>query len=336
MPSVDFDQSVGFALPTQPVSWNRRDVLLYNVGLNVPPAELEYLYEKTDNFRPIPTYPLVLGFKGTSDEVTDFNEYAAGREIPGFPTLDPNTLVHAEQSLDIHRPLPILSGPGWKLRKRVSGVHDKKTGLILEQEVKLIDPVGRLVATMVGSSFYRGQSQGTNYSKTLITNRPATLTPPSRDPDYKMHVITSPAQAALYRLSGDYNPLHIDPSIGQNGGLGGVILHGLCSYGLAARAILKSVDDKDGQEVDQGGTKASYGIKPRAELKSISARFTSPVKPSSELITQIWFVEKTKLEGIGQEIVIAFDQVIAQTGKKSLGGGRAVVLLREYEVTSRL
>lgn len=161
---VDFDKSVGFGLPTQPVSWNRRDVLLYNVGLNVPPSELEYIYEKTDAFRAIPTYPLVLGFKGTSDEVTDFADMVGGRgEIPGFPSLDPNTLVHAEQSLDIHRPLPVISGPGWKLRKRVSGVHDKKSGLILEQETQLIDPVGRLTATMVGvSSVGAGWAQKNN------------------------------------------------------------------------------------------------------------------------------------------------------------------------------
>ena len=85
---INFDLSVGHSLPTQPVSWNRRDVLLYNVSLNVPPSELEYLYEKTDNFRAIPTYPLVLGFKGTSEEVTDFADMVGGRgEIPGFPSV---------------------------------------------------------------------------------------------------------------------------------------------------------------------------------------------------------------------------------------------------------
>lgn len=113
-------------------------------------------------------------------------------------------------------------------------------------------------------------------------------------------------------------------------------MHGLCSYGLAARAILKSVDSQDGIEVDQAGTTSSFGIKPRAELKSISARFTSPVKPSSELVTNVWIVERTPLEGIGEEITVAFDQVIAQTGKKSLGNGRAVVLFRKVEVNARL
>lgn len=131
-------------------------------------------------------------------------------------------------------------------------------------------------------------------------------------------------------------PLHIDPKIGKDGGLGGVILHGLCSYGLAARAILKSVDSQDGMEIDAAGTTSSFGLKPRAELKSISARFTSPVKPSSELITRVWIIERTQLEGIGEEVVLAFEQVIAQTGKKSLGNGRAVVLFRKTEVNSRL
>ena len=120
---------------------------------------------------------------------------------------------------------------------------------------------------MIGSAFYRGGGQGTNYSKTLI-KKPPTVKTPSGPPTFTAKEKTSPAQAALYRLSSDYNPLHIDPEIGAKGGLGGCILHGLCSYAFAARAVLQSVSATDGQS----GT-------PATELKLMSARECLPLSP---------------------------------------------------------
>lgn len=316
---VDFDQSVGFVQPSQPVSWNRRDVLLYNVGVGVGPEVLDYNYEKSEAFRPLPTYPLVLPFKGDSQEVNDFAELVSGRgEVPGFPSLDPNTLVHAEQSLVVHRDLPTHSGPGWQLKKKITAVHDKKTGLILEGTSVLVDPVGRTYATMVSSSFYRGGGQGTNYSKSISGEAkvPAAKPPPGREsqPDFSQSDKTSPAQAAVYRLSGDYNPLHIDPAIGANGGLGGVILHGLCSYGFATRAILRSVNPQDG-----------VAGAPVTALRKLSARFTSPVKPGDELRTDVWVLSKDDKQG---KFELAFEQTNLASGKKSLGGGYAEVIVK--------
>lgn len=132
--------------------------------------------------------------------------------------------------------------------------------MIVENEQRLISPVGRTHAIMIGSAFYRGGGQGTNYSKSLI-KKPPTVKIPSTSPTFTLKDKTSSTQAAIYRLSSDYNPLHIDPEIGKNGGLGGCILHGLCSYAFAARAILQSVSSNDGQP----------GA-PAAELKIISAR----------------------------------------------------------------
>ena len=194
---------------------------------------------------------------------------------PGFPNLDPNTIVHGEQSIEILRPIPTFSGPGWKLRKRISAVHDKAKALILETEIKLISPVGATHARMIGGTFYRGGGQGTNYSKTIVQKPPGGGKVPDREADLSVSEKTSPSQALLYRLSGDYNPLHIDPEIGARGGLGGVILHGLCSYGHAARAVLKAVEPNDGK---RGA--------PAATLKVFNARFTSPVKPGDELNTK--------------------------------------------------
>ena len=226
---VDFDQSIGHTEPDQPVSWNRRDLLLYAVGIGCSEKSLDYVYELSSGFRPYPIYPLVLALKGTSQDITVFSEMIGSRQsVPGFPSLHPNTIVHGEQSIEILHDIPSVSGEGWKLKKRVVAVHDKPTGLIVENEQRLLSPVGRTHAIMIGSTFYRGGGQGTNYSKSLIT-KPPTAKVPSSAPTYKVKEKTSPAQAALYRLSADYNPLHIDPEIGKQGGLGGCILHGLCS-----------------------------------------------------------------------------------------------------------
>ncbi|PWZ00515.1 hypothetical protein BCV70DRAFT_199790 [Testicularia cyperi] len=311
---VDFDQTVGYDNGDQPVSWNRRDLLTYAAGIGAGAEDLDYVYELMPGFRAFPTYPVVLGLKGTSQDTTLFREMVSSRSsTPGFPALDPNTIVHGEQSIVIHEPIPIVSGEGWKLKKRISAVHDKPSGIILETEVKLVSPVGRCHATMIGNAFYRGGGQGTGYSKSIASKPPSPKTP-ERNPDFVHSEKTTPAQAVLYRLSGDYNALHIDPSIGKNGGLGGVILHGLCSYGFAARAVLKSVDAQDG--VPAHITKS----RTRAELEAFATRFTSPVRPGDELETRVWFLgdKNGKKE-------IAFEQVVKNTGKKSLGGGYALV-----------
>ncbi|KDN39085.1 hypothetical protein K437DRAFT_270392 [Tilletiaria anomala UBC 951] len=306
---VNFDLSVGFTSPDQPVSWNRRDLLLYAAGIGAGPEDLEYTYEALDSFRAFPTYPLVLSLKGEAQDTTIFSEMVSSRAgTPGFPVLDPNTIVHGEQSIEIIRPLPIVSGPGWKLRKRVCAVHDKGNALILETEIKLISPVGAVHAVMIAATFYRGGGQGTGYSRSIIRKPPGAGKPPACAPDLTLSEKTTPAQAVLYRLSGDYNPLHIDPQIGARGGLGGVILHGLCSYGHAARAVLRTVEPQDGK---RGA--------PAAQLKMLNARFTSPVKPGDELETKVWKVGEK--EGA---IELLFEQTIVG-GKKSLAGYAQVI-----------
>lgn len=259
---VDFEKSVGHTEPDQPVSWNRRDLLLYSVGIGATAKQLDYVYEQSSGFRPFPTYPLVLGLKGDSQDVNVFAEMISSRgAIPGFPSLHPDTIVHGEQSLEILHEIPISSGKGWKLKKRVVAVHDKPNGLIVENENRLVSPVGRTHAIMIGSAFYRGGGQGTGFSKSLVEKPPVVKVPSSSSPTFILKDKTSTSQAAIYRLSSDYNPLHIDPQIGEKGGLGGCILHGLCSYAFAARAILQSVVSSDGKP----GSSA-------AELKLMSAR----------------------------------------------------------------
>lgn len=313
--NVDFNKTVGHDAGTQPVSWNRRDLLTYAVAIGVGPKDLDYAYEREAGFRAFPTYPVVLGLKGTSQDTTVFSEMVSSRSaVPGFPTLDLNTIVHGEQSIEIHAPIPVVAGEGWKLEKRISGVHDRPNGLIMETEVRLISPVGRNHATMIGSSFYRGGSQGTGFSKSLSPKLPSPKTP-SSNPDFVLSEKTTLQQAMIYRLSGDYNPIHIDGGLGEKVGLGGTILHGLCSFGFAARAVLKAVDANDGVPAN------TTGAKTRFELEAFGVRFTSPVKPGDELETKVWLLGEKEGK---QEI--AFEQFVKNTGKKSLGAGYARVV----------
>ncbi|UZJ56855.1 hypothetical protein CBS101457_006175 [Exobasidium rhododendri] len=305
--NIDFDKSLGHTEPDQAVTWNQRDLLLYAVGVGCSEKALDYVYELSSGFRAFATYPLVLGLKGTSEDVTLFSDMIGSRQsIPGFPSLDPNTIVHGEQSIEVLQPIPVSSGQGWALQKRVTAVHDKPTGLIVENEQKLVNK-GVTYAVMRGSAFYRGGGQGTGYTKSIVSKPPSAKVPSSA-PTYTLKDKTTLTQAALYRLSSDYNPLHIDPKIGEKGGLGGCILHGLCSYAFAARAILASVNPTDGQT----GSAVS-------ELKMMSARFTSPVYPGQELETSVWHVGEK--DGC---IEVAFEQSVVG-GKKSLGGGYALV-----------
>ncbi|KAE8222959.1 hypothetical protein CF319_g3924 [Tilletia indica] len=314
---IDFARTLGHASEDQPVAWRKRDLLLYAVGIGAGPDDLSYVYEGNPNWRPFPTYPLVLPLRGDDDDVNVFAERISGRaKLPGFPSLNPNTIVHGEQTLQILKPIPAVSGKGWKLKKRISAVHDKGKALILETEVTLVSPEGEPYAVMVGSTFYRGGGQGTGFSKSIpSSNTKPADSPPKFDtsgktaPDFELKEPVIPAQAALYRLSGDYNPLHIDPVIGQKGGLNGVILHGLCSYAFATRAVLRAFDPYDGQPGKESGVQLEY----------ISARFTSPVRLGDTLLTRVWKDPQGQGEGW-----CAFEQVIIKAdgsqGPASLRG----------------
>lgn len=93
MAAVDFNLCIGHAEPPQPVAWNRRDLILYALGIGAGPDDLAYVYEGTRNFRAVGTYPIVLGLKGDGNDTNVFSDMVGGRSAtPGFPKLDPNTI----------------------------------------------------------------------------------------------------------------------------------------------------------------------------------------------------------------------------------------------------
>jgi len=261
---VDQEKAKGHKFPARKVSYNRRDLILYALGVGA--SEQAFVYENSSNFAALPTFPVVLGFKGESSDIVPFGQGGSvGTDIPGVPKFDLNMILHGEQSVEIVRPLP-LSGY-FENRATVLGVYDKGKGATIETETVLADSKGQVYAKLVSSTFVRGLG---GFGGEKQPKAPE-YTPPQRVPDAVAEYKTSELQAMLYRLSGDYNPLHADPKIAKKVGFPAPILHGLCSYGVAARAILKQFAGND-----------------VTRFKDIKVRFASPVFPGETLVTEMW------------------------------------------------
>lgn len=303
--SVDLSKAVGFKFDDEPVSWKKQDLLAYAVGVGAKATDLPLVYELDKAWAPLPTYPVVLGLKGNDDDVTLFTSKVRTSNVPGLPKLNPGRVVHGSQAIEILKEIPAGSGKGWKLTGKLSGIHENKSGIIMERESVLIDPHGTPYAKLYSASFYLGaKGTGEKFSKVISGPPQAKPVPKDRAADWVIKDQTTPEQAIIYRLSGDYNPLHIDPKVGQASGFPGVILHGLSTFGFAARGIISAVGGND----------------PRS-LKFFGTRFTSPVLPGNALETHVWEVGK----GPDGTIEVTFITKNVTTGKPCLGGGVAYI-----------
>jgi acyl dehydratase len=231
--------------------------MLYALGLGcgAQADELRFVYEK--DLQALPTMAVTMG-----GAANDFIEKGG---------IDYTMIVHGEQRLTLHRPLP----PTGKMISdaRCLGVIDKgkEKGALVNVETTVRDGAGTLYATAVMTLFCRGDG-GFGGPSAEESGGELTLDPvPDRAPDFEVAIPTLPQQAAIYRLSGDRNPLHIDPEMAVRVGFKGPILHGLCTYGIAGRAILRACAGND-----------------PARIESLDARFSSPVYPGETVTTRIW------------------------------------------------
>jgi acyl dehydratase len=236
-------------------SYGAKEAILYalGVGASGDDQDLKYVYEKI--LTPLPTFAVVL-----AREAFWLNEPRFG--------LDVSKMLHGEQSLEIHAPLPASGRVRGQLE--VEALHDKGEGrgalLVMKRSISDAE-TGEPLATVRITSFLRanggfgGDSEGAAVPHKL----------PERAPDMSVALPTSPDQALIYRLSGDYNPIHIDRDVASKAGFPGPILHGLCTYGIACRAVLRGVCGDD-----------------PARLRRFDARFSSPVYPGDEIVTDIW------------------------------------------------
>jgi acyl dehydratase len=239
-------------------AYTEKDTILYALGLGCgsDPGEaddLKYVYEQ--GLLALPTMAVVLASPGN---------WLGSKES----TVDYTKVLHGEQYLTLHRPIP----PAGKVmgRGRIVDLLDKgkDKGAVLYAERTISDKAtGALIATMTSAAMLRGD--GGFGGK--LGPQPAPHVLPESAPTAHVDIKTHPNSALIYRLSSDWNPLHADPKIAAAGGFKSPILHGLCTYGVAGRALVK----------------ACCGGDP-ARLKSMQVRFSSPVYPGETIRTEMW------------------------------------------------
>jgi len=254
---MDYQTIKNWTFPEVDQTYSINDSILYALGIGfghepTNPDHLKYVYEK--DMQSFPTMAVVLGY-------------------PGFWMKDPKAginwvkLVHGEQRLTIHRALP-TSGRVIG-NSRITHVIDKGAdkGALVITERTLKDADGNLLVTIAQTTFCRGDG-GLSLSDESPTALEAT---PDRAPDLSCSIPTLPQAALIYRLCADNNPLHADPAVAEKAGYPRPILHGLCTYGVAARAIVQMVCDNDA-----------------SRLTALHTRFSSPVFPGETLVCEIW------------------------------------------------
>ncbi|TKA72313.1 hypothetical protein B0A49_03716 [Cryomyces minteri] len=295
---------VGFEFPSTPVAWLKRDVLLFANSIGCTVDELHFLYELHPSFAVFPTYPIILPFKYTDQEVIDFYARSASTPISGVPKFDTKRVVDGERRITFLKPLPPTSaGRKFEIKSKVLGVYDKgKPGTVIETEQVLVDSEnGEVFSKVVGAGFYVGQGGWGGPKGPKSVNYPP---PEGKKPDAVYTLQTNKESAHLYRLNGDYNPLHATPEPGRAMGFGGAIMHGLFSWNSTCHGLLHELGNSD-----------------PANIKEFQARFASPVKPGDKLITQMWRTGEVDAEG-WEEVRFVTS---VEGGKVCLSNGRALM-----------
>ncbi|KAA8646807.1 putative peroxisomal dehydratase [Aspergillus tanneri] len=294
---------VGHQFPAQEVSWFKRDALLFANSIGVTSDELHFLYELHPNFAVFPTYPVILPFKLADQEVTDFYARQKNDPIPGVPKFDFRRVVDGQRKLTVFKPLPPTSaGKQFELRNKVVGVYDKgKAGSVMDTEQSIVDrQSGEVYSKVQSSAFFVGQG---NWGGPKGPSTPSFPPPEGRQPDATHTIQTTTETAQLYRLNGDYNPLHATPEPGQKMGFGGVIIHGLFSWNATAHVLLQR-----------------FGRSDPWNFKEFQARFAAPVKPGDRLVIEMWRTGN---------VTDGFEEIRFVTkngqGKVVLSNGRALI-----------
>ncbi|OCT51113.1 Peroxisomal hydratase-dehydrogenase-epimerase [Cladophialophora carrionii] len=265
--------------------YDDRDVILYNLSLNAKRTQLPLVYENDDNFQVLPTFGVIPYFGAVAP-------FSMDEVLPNF---SPMMLLHGEQYLEIRKyPIPtaakLVSYP-----KLVEVVDKGKAGIVVTGTVTKDAKTGEDIfynestVFVRGSGGFGGPKNGTNRG-----NATAIYQPPKRSPDAVVEEKTSEDQAALYRLNGDRNPLHIDPEFSKVGGFKEPILHGLCFFGFSGKHIVQT-----------------YGL-----FKNIKVRFAGTVIPGQTLVTEMWKE--------GNKVI--FQTKVKETGKLCIVGAGAELL----------
>lgn len=262
---IDVDQALGFRFPPFETSYDERDLALYALGVGaakdpLDKSDLKFVYEMAgEGFQALPTFAVTPVLKGILERAKK------GEQAPGL-NYGFDRILHGEQYLELQRPLP----PHARLRHEnvVRDIWDKGKHGVVVIEAKTYDAdTNELLATNEISMVVRGAG-GWGGERGPMGEGNA---PPDRKADVVTEQVIDPNQALLYRLTGDWNPLHADPDFAKNFGFDRPILHGLCTFGHAARHAINAFEKGDARR-----------------FKSIRARFADSVFPGETLVTEMW------------------------------------------------
>lgn len=242
---------VGLEFPVTTQTWSSKDAMLYALGVGArPAADLDFIYEGRGP-KVLPTYAVIPG--GT----------ALGGMMRAVE-MRLEMLLHGEQAIELFRPLP--PDGTVEVTGRITEVWDKGKAAVLGVESRGRDAAGDLFRTHAtlfvrGTGGFGGERGPVGESETL----------PDRAPDIVARFDTRPEQGAIYRLSGDRNPIHIDPAFAKMGGFDAPFMHGLCTYGIVGRAVLRELCADD-----------------PAAFRAFQGRFADRVAYGDTIVTKIW------------------------------------------------
>jgi len=254
--AVTYDGLMSLKSEGDEFTYTDRETMLYALGVGfgrdpMNEAELPFVYE--NGLKTVPTLATVIAW---------------GQRTIGASGINYLMVVHGEQRLTMHKPLP--ASATIIADERVSGAVDKGAGkgaLIFTEKVIRLKGTNEKLCTLGGTIFARGDGGFGGPSTGAIEPHPI----PERKADVVHEADTRADQALLYRLSGDRNPLHSDPKIATMAGFPRPILHGLCSYGTACRSVLATICKYD-----------------HTLIAGFDVRFSSPVFPGETIVTEMW------------------------------------------------
>ena len=244
---------VGMTSDPMPVSWKQHDVQLYACAVGArPDAELDFLYEGRGP-KVLPTFGVMRASAGMALLFT------------ADVKINPAMVLHGQQSVVLHREIP-ARGKATAVG-RITEVCDKGKAAVIGAETIVEDDDGPLFTAGM-TLFVRGAG---GFGGERGPSTEGKNAPPDRAPDVVVEHDTRPEQAALYRLCGDTNPIHIDPDFAKKAGFDAPFLHGLCTYGVVGRAVLHALCDSD-----------------PARFTSFDARFADQVQLGDTIVTKLW------------------------------------------------
>lgn len=243
------------AIPSN-YSYTDSDVILYNLSMGAKHTDLPLVYEGSDNFQVLPTFGIVPTYHSKAPfSVQDI-----------VPNYDQRKLLHGEQYLEIKQ-FPIPTSGTLTSETHLIEVIDKGNAALVRRGITTKDATGKPVFYNENLAFIRGAG-GFGGARTPSDRGAATAMniPPSRSPDRVIEEKTPEGLAAIYRLMGDRNPLHIDPAFSAAGGFKVPILHGLAFFGITGKHVYEA-----------------YG-----PFKNIKVRFAGTVLPGETIVTEMW------------------------------------------------